>query len=62
MIEGILRHYIDMQVKRQYVDTHGQNEVAFVFSHLLGFDLMPRLKRIGARKLLRVETGVQDLF
>ena len=51
MIEGVLRHCTDMQVTKNYVDTHGQSEVAFAFTHLLGFELMPRLKGIGRKKL-----------
>jgi len=35
-----------MTVERQYVDSHGQSEVGFAFSHLLGFQLLPRLKGI----------------
>ncbi len=27
MIEGLLRHCTDMQVKKNFVDTHGQSEV-----------------------------------
>lgn len=42
MIEGVLRHCTEMEVEQQYVDSHGQSEVAFALSHLLGFDLMPR--------------------
>jgi TnpA family transposase len=38
MMEGVLRHCTDMEVEHQYVDSHGQSEVAFAFSHLLGFD------------------------
>lgn len=53
MIEGVLRHCTDMEIERQYVDSHGQSEVAFAFSHLLGFDLLPRLKAIGKQKLYR---------
>ncbi len=53
MIEGVLRHCTDMTVDRQYVDSHGQSEVAFAFCHLLGFDLLPRLKAIGKQKLYR---------
>ncbi len=30
--------------------THGQREIAFIFCHLLGFELMPRIKRIGEKK------------
>jgi len=51
MIEGVLRHCTDMEIQRQYVDSHGQSEVAFAFSHILGFDLLPRLKAIARQKL-----------
>jgi TnpA family transposase len=51
MIEGVLEHCTDMKVEKQYVDTHGQSEVAFAFCRLLGFDLMPRLKNISSQKL-----------
>jgi TnpA family transposase len=46
MIEGVLRHCTEMEVEKQYVDSHGQSEVAFAFTHLLGFELMPRLKAV----------------
>jgi TnpA family transposase len=51
MIEGVLRHCTDMEVQRNYVDTHGQSEVAFAFCHLLGFHLMPRFKNLHEQKL-----------
>lgn len=51
MIEGVLRHCTTMKVEKQFVDSHGQSEVAFAFTHLLGFQLMPRLKRIHVQKL-----------
>lgn len=51
MIEGVLRHCTSMQVDRNYVDTHGQSEVAFAFCHLLGFQLMPRFKNLHEQKL-----------
>ncbi len=51
MIEGVLRHCTDMEIQRQYVDSHGQSEVAFAFCHLLGFELAPRLKAIARQKL-----------
>jgi len=53
MIEGILRHETTMNIERNYVDTHGQSEIAFAFSHLLGFELLPRLKNLGRQKLSR---------
>lgn len=51
MIEGVLRHCTKMEIERQYVDSHGQSEVAFAFSYILGFDLLPRLKAIAKQKL-----------
>lgn len=51
MIEGVLRHCTTMQVDRNYVDTHGQSEVAFAFCHLLGFQLMPRFKNLHEQRL-----------
>ena len=51
MIEGVLRHCTDMEIQRQYVDSHGQSEVAFAFSHFLGFELLPRLKGIARQRL-----------
>ena len=53
MIEGVLRHCTEMTVKKNYVDSHGQSEVAFAFSFLLNFELLPRLKGIGSQKLYR---------
>ena len=53
MIEGVLRHATTMSVEQQYVDSHGQSEVAFAFCRLLGFDLLPRLKGIHAQRLYR---------
>lgn len=57
MIQGVLRHYTEMEVDRQFVDSHGQNAVAFAFCRLLGFDLMPRLKGINRQKLYKAESG-----
>ena len=53
MVEGVLRHCTEMTITKQYVDSHGQSEVAFAFCHMLGFDLMPRLKAIASQKLYR---------
>jgi TnpA family transposase len=53
MITGVLWHCTEMTVERQYVDSHGQSEVAFAFCSLLGFQLLPRLKGIHRQKLYR---------
>src|SRR5438034_3973664 len=44
MLEGVLRHCTDMTIKHQMTDSHGQSEIGFAFSHVLGFRLLPRLK------------------
>ncbi|GEM_PF-189493 len=62
MIEGVLRHCTDMTVGKNYVDSHGQSEVAFAFCHLLGFQLLPRLKNLHRQKLYRPQTGQPDSF
>ena len=62
MIEGVLRHCTSMDVKKNYVDSHGQSEVAFAFTHLLGFQLMPRLKRIKVQKLYRPHVGQSNAY
>jgi TnpA family transposase len=53
MIEGVLRHCTDVDIDRDYVDTHGASVVGFAFAHLLGFRLLPRLKDIGSQRLYR---------
>jgi TnpA family transposase len=62
MMEGVLRHCTTMEVEQHYVDSHGQSEVAFAFSHLLGFDLMPRLKAIASQKLSRPNPGSAEAY
>ena len=62
MIEGVLRHCTEMSVEKNYVDSHGQSEVAFAFCHLLGFDLLPRLKGLSKQKLSRPAPGDLDEY
>ena len=59
MIEGLIRHDTEMRVEKNFVDSHGQSEVAFAFCHLLGnVRLMPRLKRIKYERLYLPEKGI----
>jgi TnpA family transposase len=60
MIEGVIRHCTEMEIDRQYVDSHGQSTVAFAFCRLLSFQLLPRLKRIHKQRLYRPEAGRPD--
>jgi Tn3 transposase DDE domain-containing protein len=53
MIEGLLRHCTTAQIEANYTDTHGASIIGFAFCELLGFRLLPRLKRIGAIRLYR---------
>lgn len=53
MVDGAIRHGTDMQVEANYVDTHGQSAIGFGITELLGFDLLPRIKRINKVKLYR---------
>jgi TnpA family transposase len=57
MIQGVLRHCTDMEVDRQYVDSHGQSSVGFAFCRLLSFALLPRLKAIHSKRLYLPEPG-----
>ena len=62
MIEGVLKHCTEMNIDKQYVDSHGQSLVAFAFCHLLGFDLMPRLKGIASKKLYRPMSSTTESY
>src|SRR5215469_4930056 len=63
MIEGLVRHNTEMRVEKNFVDSHGQSEVAFAFCHLLGtVRLMPRLKRIKYERLYLPAKGIAGEF
>jgi TnpA family transposase len=62
MIEGVIHHCTEMEIDRQYVDSHGQSTVAFAFCRLLGFELLPRLKAIHSQKLYRPKTGQAGVY
>ncbi|MEU5211201.1 Tn3 family transposase [Streptomyces sp. NPDC020742] len=60
MIEGVLRHCTDVEIDRQYTDTHGASIVGFAFAHMLGFNLLPRLKNVGSARLYRPTAGEDE--
>ena len=62
MIKGVLRHCTQMSVDKNYVDTHGQSEVGFAFCHLLGFQLMPRIRGIHKQKLYLPGKGQSETY
>jgi TnpA family transposase len=51
MMTGLLHHGTDAPIEANYVDTHGASVIGFAFTHLLGYQLLPRLKNIGAARL-----------
>jgi TnpA family transposase len=57
MIEGAMRHGTTIEVEGNYVDSHGQSEVGFGITRLLGFDLLPRIKRINKIRLYQPAAG-----
>ncbi len=62
MVEGAMRHGTTMDVESNYVDSHGQSEIGFGVTRLLGFDLLPRIKRINTVKLYRPSPGEPDAY
>lgn len=53
VIKGVVHHCTEMELDRQYVDSHGQSTVAFAFCRLLDLQLMSRLKAIPTQELHR---------
>ncbi|CDR17529.1 Tn3 family transposase [Streptomyces iranensis] len=43
-----------------HVDTHGASIVGFAFAHMLGFNLLPRLKNVGSARLYRLAAGEDE--
>ena len=62
MVDGAIRHGTTMQVEGNYVDSQGQSEIGFGLTRLLGFDLLPRIKRINKIRLYRPLTGEPDAY
>ncbi|MEV7009290.1 Tn3 family transposase [Streptosporangium sp. NPDC051022] len=51
MVEGAMRHGIDMEIEQNFVDSHGASFVGFGITRLLDFDLVARFKQINKMKL-----------
>ena len=60
MVEGAVRHGTAMSLEGNYVDSHGQSEIGFGITRLLGFELLPRIKQINKVKLYRLAPGETD--
>lgn len=62
MVEGAMRHDTTMNVEANYTDSHGQTEIGFAITRLLGFDLLPRIKQINKARLYRPQAGDPDAY
>jgi len=62
LVEDAIRHGTTMTVEGNYVDTHGQSEIGFGITRLLGFDLLPRIKQINRVRLYRPRSGQPDAY
>ncbi|MEV2226198.1 transposase [Nocardia vinacea] len=62
MVDGAIHHGTEMAVESSYVDNHGQSEIGFGVTKLLGFELLPRIKRINKVKLYRPAAGEPDMW
>ena len=51
VIDGLLHHETDLEIKEHYTDTAGFTEQTFGLCHLLGFRFAPRLRDISDVKL-----------
>lgn len=62
MVEGAVRHGTTMSLEGNYVDSHGQSEIGFGITRLIGFELLPRIKQINKAKLYRLAPGETDRY
>ena len=51
-----------MKAAGNYVDSHGQSEIGFGLTKLLGYQLLPRIKRINTVKLYRPGPAVENEY
>ena len=51
VIDGLLNHETDLEIKEHYTDTLGYTDQVFGLMHLLGFQFAPRLRDLSKSKL-----------
>lgn len=57
VIEGLHKAGLSVEADTVYSDTHGQSETVFAFTHLLGIQLMPRIRNWKDLKFYRPNKG-----
>ena len=56
IVDGLLKNDSDLQPKRVHADTQGQSLPVFGLAHLLGFELMPRIRNWQGLTFYRAES------
>lgn len=59
VIEGLMKAGLSVEADTVYSDTHGQSETVFAFTHLLGIQLMPRIRNWKSLHFYRPNKGVR---
>lgn len=59
VIEGLMKAGLSVQADTVYSDTHGQSETVFAFTHLVGIQLMPRIRNWKDLRFYRPEKGTR---
>ena len=62
MLKGLVLHDTEMRIETNFVDSHGQSEVAFPFCRFIKVDLCPRLKRMKYERLYLPDKGIGRSF
>ncbi|MFJ1846613.1 Tn3 family transposase [Streptomyces sp. NPDC088146] len=57
-----MRHATAMKAEGNCVDSHGQSEIGFGLTRLLGYNLLPRIKQINTAKLYRPGREDEDTY
>lgn len=62
MIKGLILHDTEMRIESNFVDSHGQSEVAFPFCRFIRVELSPRLKRMKYERLYLPDKEMDGLL
>lgn len=55
VLDGLEDHHTLLRPKEHYTDTHGYTEHMFGLCYLLGYDFMPRIKKLHKQQLYRMD-------
>lgn len=57
VIDGLLKHKSDLQIKEHYTDTAGYTDQVFALMPLMGFNFAPRLRNLPDLKLYTFDSN-----